>query len=194
MKEPSPAVTAGLGAAAVVLILAALAAIVVVDFGDDSPSGGSASSPAPSNSSQGSGTTLPAGPPQPINDACSLVTVDSVAAAIGAKPADVKPEPGTQTTGPKCDFRAPQDEDILIGFTVQLTEAGGDPAFARSTIEARPGKRIGDLGDVAVLEQSDVGSRISVVRGSRYVQLQTQRKPASDDAMIGLARQAVAKL
>jgi len=121
------------------------------------------------------------------------VSLESVASAIDAKPANVRPEPANQTLGPKCDFKAPEGEDLLVGFTVQLTEAG-DPSLARATIEACNGKRIADLGDVAVLEQSAVGSQISVVRGSRYVQLQTRRKPASEDAMIDLGRQAVAKL
>jgi hypothetical protein len=182
-----------LGAAIVALIVASVAVLVFVDFGDDPVSTSATPSPGTSERSEGSNTTQPPGPPQPISDACTLVSVESVAAAIGAKPADVKPERGTQSVGPKCDFKAPQGEDVLVGFTVQLVEAGTQ-GFARGTIEARNGKRIAGLGDVAVLEQSDVGSQISVVRGSRYVQLQTRRKPASDEAMIDLGRQAAAKL
>ncbi len=181
-----------LGAAVGALLVASVAVLVFVDFGDDSVSTSAAPSARTGERSQRN-TTQPSGPPQPISDACTLVSVESVAAAIGANPADVKPEPGTQIVGPKCDFKAPQDEDLLVGFTVQLVEAG-TPDLARRTIEARNGRRIADLGDVAVLEQSDVGSQISVVRGSRYVQLQTRRKPAGDDAMIDLGRQAAGKL
>ncbi|HSH60606.1 MAG TPA: hypothetical protein VK988_13400 [Acidimicrobiales bacterium] len=187
---------AGLGAAIVALIVASVAVLVFVDLGDDSSSASSTSrAPLLPNGerSERSGPAQPSGPPQPVSNACDLVSLESVASAIGAKPAEVTPEPSTQTLGPKCDFKAPQGEDVLVGFTLQLTETG-DPTFARSTIEARNGKRIPGLGDVAVFEQSDVGSQISVVKGSRYVQLQTRRKPASEDAMVGLGRQAVAKL
>ena len=184
-----------LGAAVVVLILASIAVLVFVDFGDDSTTT-SATSTAPSGTggrSERSPNTQPSGPPQPVSNACDLVSLQAVASAIGADAAAVQPEPGSQTLGPKCDFKAPQGEDVLVGFTVQLIEAG-TADLARSTIEARNGKRIGGLGDVAVLEQSDVGSQISVVRGSRYVQLQSRRKPASDEAMTELGRQAAAKL
>jgi len=188
-------ILAALGAAIAVLIVASVAVLVFVDLDDDSSS--NASTPATPSAPVGGGseaTTTPpsSGPPQPVSNACSLVSVESVASAIGAKPADVKPEPANQALGPKCDFKAPQGEDVLVGFTVQLTEAG-TPDLARSTIEVRNGKRIAGLGDVAVLEQSDVGSEISVVKGSRYVQLQSRRKAASDDAMIGLGKQAAAK-
>ncbi len=184
-----------LGAAIVALIVASVAVLVFVDLGDDSPTTSTSATPsAPTGGgSERTKPTQPSGPPQPVSNACTLVSVEAVASAIGAKPAEVKPEPGSQSVGPKCDFMAPQGEDVLIGFTVQLVEAN-DPVFARSTIEGRNGKRIPGLGDVAVLEQSDVGSQISVVKGSRYVQLQTRRKAASDDAMIDLARQAVSKL
>lgn len=189
--------TALLGAAIVALLVASVAVLVFVDFGDDSPSTSATPSatplPQPNGKSERSKTTQPSGPPQAVSNACTLVSVESVASAIGAKPADVKPEPANQTLGPKCDFKAPEGEDVLVGFTLQLTEAT-DPSFARSTIEARNGKRIAGLGDVAVLEQSDVGSQISVVKGSRYVQLQTRRKAATDDAMIELGRQAASKL
>jgi len=187
--------TALLGAAIVALLVASVAVLVFVDFGDDSPSTSATPSatPQPNGKSERSKTTQPSGPPRAVSNACTLVSVESVASAIGAKPADVKPEPGTQNVGPKCDFKAPEGEDVLVGFTLQLTEAT-DPSLARGTIEARNGKRIAGLGDVAVLEQSDVGSQISVVKGSRYVQLQTRRKAASDDAMIDLGRQAAAKL
>jgi FlaG/FlaF family flagellin (archaellin) len=189
-------VSALLGAAVAVLLVASVAVLVFVDFGDDSPST-SGTSATPSRQNNGrperSTTTQPSGPPQPVSNACTLVSLESVASAIGAKAADVKPEPANQALGPKCDFKAPEGEDVLIGFTLQLTEAN-DASFARSTIEARNGKRIAGLGDVAVLEQSDVGSQISVVKGSRYVQLQTRRKAATDDAMIELGRQAASKL
>jgi Protein of unknown function (DUF3558) len=189
VKQPSPLVTALLGLAAVVLLVAGVGVLVFVDL-DDSPS-----TPASTAASDSGATTpvQPSGPPQPISNACTLLSVEAVASAIGADPAQVKPEPGTQTLGPKCDWKAPQGEDVLIGFTLQVTDAG-DATFARSTIEARSGRRIPGIGDIAVLEQSDVGSTISVVRGTRYVQLQTRRKAASDDAMIGLGREAVAKL
>ena len=187
--------TALLGAAIVALLLASVAVLVFVDFGDDSPSTSATPSatPQPNGKSERSKTTQPSGPPRAVSNACTLVSVESVASAIGAKPADVKPEPASQSNGLKCDFKAPEGEDVLVGFTLQLTEAT-DPSLARGTIEARNGKRIAGLGDVAVLEQSDVGSQISVVKGSRYVQLQTRRKAASDDAMIDLGRQAAAKL
>ncbi len=184
--------SAVLGVAAVVLMAAGVVALVVADF-DDSGSATPAAPAAPG--SQQSGSSAPSqqgGPAPPITDACRLVTLDAVAAAIGAKPAEVRPEPGTQTLGPKCDFKAPEGEDVLTGFTLQVTDAG-DPTFARSTIEGRAGTRV-PIGDVAVLEQRDDGSTISVVKGSRYVQLQSRRKAASDDAMIGLGRQAAEKL
>jgi len=188
--------TALLGAAIVVLFVASIAALVFVDFDEDSPSKSatpSTTAPRTDQKSESSKTTQPSGPPQAVSNACTLVSIGSVASAIGAKPAEVKPEPANQTLGPKCDFKAPEGEDVLIGFTVQLTEAG-DASLARSTIEARNGKRIAGLGDVAVLEQSDVGSELAVVKGTRYVQLQTRRKAATDDAMIELGRQAAAKL
>ena len=188
MKQPSPLVTALLGVAVVALLIAGVAVLVFVDLDDSSTS-----ATARASGSQGSGggsSAQPTGPPQPISDACSLLTVDSVASAIGADAGQVKPEPSTQTLGPKCDWKAPEGEDVLIGFTLQVTNAD----FARATIEARTGKRISGVGDLAVLEQSDVGSTISVVRGPRYAQLQSRRKAVSDDAMIGLAKQAAAKL
>ena len=191
MKQPSPLVTALLGLAAAVLLVAGVGVLIFVDL-DDSPST-SASPTAPDSQASGAVPVQPSGPPQPITNACTLRSVEAVASAIGADPAQVKPEPGTQTLGPKCDWKAPQGEDVLIGFTLQVTDAG-DATFARSTIEARSGRRIPGIGDVAVLEQSDVGSTISVVRGTRYVQLQTRRKAASDDAMINLGQEAVAKL
>ncbi len=195
-KRGTAPITAILGAAIVALIVASVAVIVFVDLDDDSSTTASTSATpsAPgSGRSESSSPPQPSGPPQPVSNACTLVSVEAVASAIGANPAEVKPEPGAQVLGPKCDFKAPQGEDLLTGFTVQLIEAG-TADLARSTIEARNGKRVADLGDVAVLEQSAVGSQITVVRGSRYVQLQTRRKAASDDAMIGLGRQALAKL
>jgi len=189
--------TALLGAAIVALLVASVAVLVFVDFGDDSPSTSATPSatppPQPNGKSERSKTTQPSGPPQPVTNACNLVSVEAVASAIKAKPADLKPEPATSSNGLKCEFKAPEGEDVLVGFTVQLIETN-DATFARSTIEGRSGKRISELGDVAVLEQRDVSSQISVVKGTRYVQLQTQRRPATDDAMIELGRQAAAKL
>ncbi|MDQ3575370.1 MAG: hypothetical protein M3404_10710 [Actinomycetota bacterium] len=189
MTQRDRLLPAVLGVAAVVLLVAGVVALIVADFDD---SGSATSAPAGSQPSGPSPSSQQGGPPPPITDACSLVTLDAVAAAIGAKPAEVKPEPGTQTLGPKCDFKAPEGEDVLTGFTLQVTDAG-DPTFARATIEGRTGKRV-PIGDVAVLEQRDAGSTISVVKGSRYVQLQSRRKAVSDDAMIGLGRQAAEKL
>lgn len=197
MAEPGAgARTAVLGAAIAVLLLASVAALVFGDFDDDSPSTSAAPSttaPRSDQRAESTKTTQPSGPPQPVTNACALVSIDSVASAIKAKPADLKPEPATSSNGLKCEFKAPEGEDVLVGFTVQLIEAN-DATFARSTIEGRSGKRISELGDVAVLEQRDVSSQISVAKGTRYVQLQTQRKPTTDDAMIDLGRQAVAKL
>ncbi len=188
LTQPSRLVTALLGAGIVALIVAGVAVLVFVEFGD-SPT----TSAAPTGQ-QTSDSNPSAGAPQPVTDACSLVTLDAVAAAIGAKASDVKAEPGTQALGLKCDFKAPEGEDVLTGFSIQLTDVG-DAAFARSTIEGRRGgKRIDGVGELAVLEQSEVGSSIFVVKGARYVQLRTQRKPASDDAMVSLAKEAAAKL
>lgn len=195
MNQPSRLVTALLGAAIITLLLASVATLAFVDLGESPSPPGVASAPGGETpKSDSSSSPAPAGPPQPVTDACSLVSLEAVASAIGAKAADLKAEPGGQSLGLKCDFKAPEGEDLLVAFSIQLTEVG-DVAFARSTIEARKGgRRIPGIGDLAVLEQGEFSSTIFVVRGSRYVQLRTQARRASDDAMIGLARQAAAKL
>ena len=175
---------------ALVVEITALVLVGLDDDDDDSPASG------PSRTEDVAGTAPP--PAQsggPITDACSLVNVGAVAKAVGLPEGGVAPQPREQdpaSGGASCDF-VEQSEDKLRVFTVTVQEAG-DAGFASATIGARTGKRISGLGDVAVLEQSETRSRISVARGTRYVQLQSQRKPASEDAMVGLARQAVAKL
>ncbi|MDP8992809.1 MAG: hypothetical protein M3N31_07150 [Actinomycetota bacterium] len=182
-------------AAAVVVLLAANGIALAVDLAsEDDPTAAETTTTAPPAPPE-AGTTAAQPDRGPVSDACSLVSVQSVASALGLQAGNVKPEPRPQdpSVGASCDF-IEQSEDMLTVFTVLVQEAGGDAAFARSTIESRSGKKIGGLGDAAVFEQSEVGSRISVAKGPRYVQLQTQRKPATEDAMVGLARQAVDKI
>ena len=177
----------------VVALVVEIVSLLLVDRGADDDSAPAASSPnGPPAASPTTSTIQQSG--GPITDACGLVSVDAVAKAVQVQAARIQPQPRAQdpTVGATCNF-VEQSEDNLVVFTV-LTQEAGDPTLARETIERRSGKKMADLGDAAVLEQSENGSRISVAKGPRYVQLQTQRKPASDEAMAELARQAVSKL
>ena len=176
----------------VIALVVEIAALLLVGLDDDDEP----SAAGPARTDQATGTApAPAPSGGGVSDACSLVSVGGVAKAVGLPENGVRPQPRQHdpaSGGASCDF-VEQSEDKLRVFTVTVQEAG-DAGFASTTIGARTGKRIPGLGDVAVLEQSETRSRISVARGTRYMQLQSQRKPAPEDAMVDLARQAVGKL
>ncbi len=181
--------TTALAIVIVAVIVVGVVSVLMVDSdGDEAKPPGPAMSATP--------TTAPdivAQPPGAPPHACNLVSVDAVAEVVGKQLTETEPVP--QSTGSLCRYKSPEEGGVvLVEFSIVVQEA----AFARETIEARQGERVDGLGDVAVFDQSQFKSEISVAKGTRYVQLQSQpksgAKPAGKDALAGLARQAIAKL
>ncbi len=182
-------ISTGLAVVIVAMIAGGLIAVLTVDGDDDEaqPSDGAA---GPTSS-----TTAPNIVPQApgaLPHACNLVSVDAVAKVVGKQLTETEPVP--QSGGSLCRYKSPEEGGVaLVEFSIVVQEA----PFARETIDARQGERIGGLGDVAVFDQSQFKSELSVAKGTRYVQLQSQPKggkTASKDALADLARQAIAKL
>ncbi len=179
--------TAGIGVAVVALILLGLVALATGD--DDAPAASAPGAVTPTTAAAGAGQQ----PPGALPHACSLVSVDSVARVTGKRPTEV--EPIAQSGGSLCRYKSPEEGGVaLVDFVVLVQEA----SFAGETTEARQGERVGGLGDVAVFEQSEFKSEISVAKGNRYVQLSSTPKsggkPAGKDALVDLAREAITKL
>ncbi len=180
--------TAVMGVAILALILLGVVALAT---GDDD------AAPAASGPSGATPTTAPPGagqqPPGALPDACSLVSVDSVARVTGKRPTEVEPQ--SQSAGSLCRYKSPEEGGVaLVDFVVVVQEA----SFARETTDARQGERVSGLGDVAVFERSEFKSEISVAKGNRYVQLSSTpksgAKPAGKDALVEVAREAITKL
>ncbi len=183
-------ITTALAVVIVALVVGGVIAVLTVDDGGEEAS--------PPNGAVGatSSTTAPNIVPQPpgaLPHACNLVAIDAVAKVTGKQLTETEAVP--QSGGSLCRYKSPEEGGVaLVEFSILVQEA----PFARETIEARQGERISGVGDVAVFDQSEFKSEVSVAKGTRYVQLQSQpksgAKPAGKDAMAGLARQAIAKL
>ncbi len=182
--------TAGLAVAVVALIVLGMVALVTGD-GDDAAPAASGATDAPPVTAPPGATAQQA--PGALPHACSLVSADAVAKVTGKQPTEV--EPLAQSGGSLCRYKSPEEGGVaLVDFVVLVQEA----SFARETTEARQGERVAGLGDVAVFDRSEFKSELSVAKGNRYVQLSSTPKsgapPASKDALVDLARQAVTRL
>ena len=183
-------VTRALAVLIAATIVAGVVAVLTVDGDDDAAK---APEPAPGATSSTTAPNIVPQAPGALPHACNLVSVGAVAAVAGKQLTETEAVP--QSGGSLCRYKSPEEGGVaLVEFSIVVQEA----PFARETTEARQGERLAGLGDVAVFDQSEFKSEISVAKGTRYVQLQSQpksgAKPAGKDAMANLARQAIAKL
>ncbi len=182
--------TGGLAIAVVALIVLGMVALATDEGDDAAPAASGATDTSPTTAApDGSGQQ----PPGPLPGACTLVSVDAVAKVTGKRPTEVEPQ--AQSGGSLCRYKSPEEGGVaLVDFVVLVQEA----SFARETTEARQGERVPGLGDVAVFDRSEFKSELSVAKGNRYVQLSSTPKsgaaPASKDALVEIARQAVTNL
>ena len=183
-------ITTALAVVIVAMIVGGVIAVLTVDGDDDE------AKPPDSAVGATSSTTAPNIVPQApgaLPHACNLVGIDAVAKVTGKQLTETEAVP--QSGGSLCRYKSPEEGGVvLVEFSILVQEA----PFARETTEARQGERIGGLGDVAVFDKSEFKSEVSVAKGTRYVQLQSQpksgAKPAGKGAMADLARLAIAKL
>ncbi len=173
----------------VATIVVGLAAVLMVDGDDEAKPPDPGGNATPSTTAPNIVPQAPGAPPH----ACNLVSIEAVAKVTGKRLTETEAVP--QSGGSLCRYKSPEEGGVaLVEFSILVQEA----PFARETTEARQGERVGGLGDVAVFDQSEFKSEISVAKGNRYVQLQSQpksgAKKASKEALADLARQAIAKL
>lgn len=173
----------------VATIVVGVAAVLMVDGDGDEAKPPDPTMTATPTTAPNIVAQAPGAPPH----ACNLVSVDAVGKVTGKQITETEAVP--QSGGSLCRYKSPEEGGVaLVEFSILVQEA----PFARETTEARQGERVGGLGDVAVFDESEFKSEMSVAKGTRYVQLQSQpksgAKKASKDALADLARQAIAKL
>lgn len=129
-----------------------------------------------------------------VRNACALVPAQAVAAAVGASPAALgpQPQPSTAGRGAACDYVDAGTGEVV--FVVQVQEPP-DAAQAMQQVRRPTSVAVAGIGDVASYEQTPIGpSQMAFLKGRRLVRLTSQSRPVRQDVMVGLAQHAVARV
>jgi hypothetical protein len=144
---------------------ASLAVVLVLSACGGDDSGASGTAPA---ASAAAGTDAPSGTASSVNDACSLVTIDEVAAVTQV---EVTPDP-QPSSATACAYDSPSSG---IFYTINLTTLpkADQPAFDAAVAGQEQGAHITVINDVgdgkAALVEHDVNQTLYARKGSTLV-------------------------
>jgi hypothetical protein len=157
--------------------------------------GGTATATAPPSTGTGTASAAPQGrvigPARDFGDACRLLSVAEVQAALGGGPLTASSRSDPQT-GSVCTYAAADGGSPLL--TVQVT-VEASTAEARDAVDQLGGSPLTGIGDDARLStRGALGTTVYLARGATLAALTTLRREVPQQALVELARTLAGRL